>query len=405
MRGWWVGLILVTLVAVGFLAVDWMVSAAWLGGAAAVAIVAGPARWLILRLPLSEIRRMVTIIGLAAMIVLGLAAVSIVEVIVRARVLTAALCSGGCVPDVAQWAQLGAVASLVLTLAGMAFALVAIGRAVRAVSWLRQPAITGLVVTLSATVALLGSLFFVAVLPSALPPGQFTDYTLEVRPSPPGSASDFDVVAKATYAPLDPAFGTRRQVLLGARHVRSSTGPGLLVREAALPGPDSFSPVTLPDSSGQTIGICSETCPPMTVEFVDLPRGSVWEVRHGTIDRREPFGDSELVLASITPVDGGDIVFSYLPAPYNVLPQAVIGLAADSSNAPRLLVAAVAAMAVAAWRAGLAALRSAAAKRFAEMLLGWRRRQLDERSDVPSPVDRQPSRATRRRTAGRPPRR
>jgi hypothetical protein len=406
MRGWWVGLVLATLVALGYLAVDWMASAAWLGGAAAVAIMAGPAQRLTLRLPLSEIRRMATIIGLAAAIVLCPAVVSVVEVVVLAQVLTAALCSGGCVPDVAQWALLGTLASLVLTLAGMAFALVAIGRSVRAVSWLRQPAITGVVVTVSATVALILSFLVGSPLQHSAPPArQFTDYTLEVRPSPPGSAADFDVVAKATYAPLDPAFGAPRQLQLGTRHVRSSTGPGLLVREAALPGPDDFSPVTLPVSGGEKPEICFGSCPPVTVEFVDLPRGSVWEVRHGTIDRREPFGDSELVLASITPIDGGDIVFSYLPEPYNFLPQPAITLAVDSSNAPKLLVAAVAAMAVAAWRAGLAALRSAAAKRFAEMLLRRRPRQTDERCTSPSPPNGQPSRAPRRRTTGRPPRR
>jgi hypothetical protein len=59
MRAWWVGLGLVALVALGFLAVDWTVSAAVVGGAAA-----GTAAVLLGRLP--AVRRVAAAAALSA---------------------------------------------------------------------------------------------------------------------------------------------------------------------------------------------------------------------------------------------------------------------------------------------------------------------------------------------------
>jgi hypothetical protein len=404
MRGRWVGLGLVVLAALGFLAIDWETSAILLAGAAAGGVAARAAPRLLGGLPWTRIGRIARGLAVAAAVALSMIAGVGVLVVMSLRALVVVQCGEGCLDDVA---SARAVLIVVVALVLLSAAMITIGRRVGAASRLRPVlngpnviAVAGLGLVVGLLVANLGT-----PRAGAPPPPLITGYVLEVRPSPPGTGTDFDVVAQVKYTPISLPFSPPQQLTLGARHLKSSAGPGLLVREAGLPGPDAFVAAALPEAP-QPVLLCPNTCPPVTVDFIDFPRGSVFQVRDGTIDRREPFGDAELVVASITPVGtgGGDIVFSYLPAPYNSLPQPAIDLATDSGNTPKLLIGAIAALAVPAWRSASAAMRSAAAGWLGRQFDRWRGRRSDEDTAAPPAPEQRPP-APRRRPVGRPRRR
>ena len=133
--------------------------------------------------------------------------------------------------------------------------------------------------------------------------------------------------------------------------------------------------MTLPATPGPEL---KAHCPSITVQFVDFSLSSVWQIRHGTIDRREPFGDTEFVSASVTSVDTGgsdiggeDIVFSYLPTPYNSVPHVAIDLAANIGNVRKLILGTLAALVVTGWQTLSAAVGSVA--------VNWIRQSLSKR--------------------------
>jgi hypothetical protein len=97
--------------------------------------------------------------------------------------------------------------------------------------------------------------------------------------------------------------------------LHSTSGSGYLVRDVDIPGPQ------------RVPNLCGTVCPAVILKFVDFPKGVVYEVRHGYITRREPFGRTEVVQAYASSIDpsGEDVVFSYVPEPFNVVPAGVLG--------------------------------------------------------------------------------
>ena len=147
-------------------------------------------------------------------------------------------------------------------------------------------------------------------------------YTVEVRPTP-GDPNLFDLTMLAAFPGEAPDV-----VRVDRTQVRGTLGSGYLARSAVIPGPQRYGSVTFTDVLGRSVHepLCTGArCPSVEVRFVDFPKGVIYQVAHGRIDQREPFGRTELVEASVTSIaGGGDVVFSYVPEPLNVLPAAVL---------------------------------------------------------------------------------
>jgi hypothetical protein len=287
------------------------------------------------------------------------------------------------------------IVSVVLAVISVSIGIVgilgALGTKIPTVSWLRRRIVRGLVTGSGALVGLVVLVVLVVFLfrAGAPPPSQFSEYRVDVRPAHTRSGNDFDVKVAVLYTPVQ--SDSQGSVLLTVvqRRISSAPGSGFLVRDVTLPGPDTYPAITIPNSDGKSLPLCSETCPPITIQFIDFPVNSVWQIRHGTIDRREPFGDTELVSASVTSVDTGgqNIIFSYVPAPYNSIPAPAIDLAITIGNVPKLALGILAALVVAGWRALSGAITSVATERIKQALsTRFRRPSADGlRASLPDP--------------------
>jgi hypothetical protein len=170
-------------------------------------------------------------------------------------------------------------------------------------------------------------------------PGSHPTYDVAVRTA---AGDAFDVTIDLD----DDEAGTG--VRLAGLRAASVPGRGLLSRQVVIPGPAARP------------GLCDPRCPGVRLRFVDVPAGSIWQVRHGLVDAPLVSGDTEVVTATIAgeDVDAFDIQFSYFPEPFSAW-RPYLGPIAGATSLPAVLVALLGTMANGIWLLALGAAEAA----------------------------------------------